>query len=548
MTSATQPALLTEHRPALRLFPYQRRAVDAILDAWRGGMRRPALSAATGAGKTVMFSKAIEESGERTLVIAHRKEIIDQAAQKIGYIIDPADVGVVMAERNQPGHPIVVASIQTLANRRRLAQLGRFGLVVVDEAHHAASPSYRIVLRQLGAAADGPTRALGVSATWDRLDGLGFEQIFEEIVYTISIEELIASGHLSDVRAMTIETHLDTSGVPGNGAGDFNAEALSRRIVDSDYADTLAAAVAAHAPDRHSLVFAPNVRTAELFAEALTGTGIEARVVSGDTPRGERERTVADLRAGRLRAVVNCGVFTEGTDLPIVDCVVMGRPTQSRALYQQMAGRGLRTYPGKQDCLILDLVGNAGRLKLQTAASLIGREDAPKNVRSFRELLSRPAPDPDAVEVKGTLGEQFVQAAKPVELIDRSRLAWVQLEEQAFSLPAGERGTIIMQGEPDDTYTLVRYGRDRGDREEIARGLDIGYAQGVAEAWVAEHDVGTLVDPNARWRKRKEPATPKQQDALRKWKIPFDPETITKREASDLLGAAIARANLRRGA
>ncbi len=139
-----QTQLITDApRVQLRLFPYQRDAVDAIHQAFRSGIRRPALSAATGSGKTVMFSKVIEESNERALVIAHRKEIIEQAAQKVGYVIDQADVGIVMADRNQFGAPVVVASIQTISNPRRLARLGAFGLVVVDEAHHAASPLLR---------------------------------------------------------------------------------------------------------------------------------------------------------------------------------------------------------------------------------------------------------------------------------------------------------------------------------------------------------------------------------------------------------------------
>src|SRR5690606_8223798 len=168
----------------ISLYPYQREAVDAIQAAYRGGMRRPALSAATGSGKTVMFSKLIEESGERSLVIAHRKEIIEQAAQKIGYVMPPSDIGIVMGDRNQFDTPVVVASIQTIANPQRLARLGRFGLVVVDEAHHAASPSYVEVLRRLGVSQRGGTKALGVSATWDRADNLGFEEVFEDIVYS----------------------------------------------------------------------------------------------------------------------------------------------------------------------------------------------------------------------------------------------------------------------------------------------------------------------------------------------------------------------------
>lgn len=377
--------------PALKLFDYQRDAVDSVLAAYRGGMRRPALSAATGASKTIMFAKTIEESGERTLVIAHRKEIIEQAAQKIGYIVDPSEIGIVMAERSQNDHPIVVASIQTIQNPQRLARLGRFGLVVIDEAHHASSPTYVNTLRMLGVSQSGPTKALGVSATWDRADGMGFEKVFDEIVYTIGIEQLIASGHLADITAMRIETELDTAGV-ATSHGDFTAAGLSQKIVDSNYADTLAAAVKQYASDRISLVFAPNVRTADLYRDALIDVGIQAKSVNGETPRSEREQIVADLRAGRIRAVVNCGVFTEGTDIPIVDCIVLGRPTQSRALFQQMVGRGLRNYPGKKNCLLLDLVGNTQRNTIQSVATLFGKDPdkQKKQVVSVREWLEEP--------------------------------------------------------------------------------------------------------------------------------------------------------------
>ena len=531
----------------ISLYPYQREAVDAIQAAYRGGMRRPALSAATGSGKTLMFSKLIEESGERSLVIAHRKEIIEQAAQKIGYVMPPSDIGIVMGDRNQFDTPVVVASIQTIANPQRLARLGRFGLVVVDEAHHAASPSYVEVLRRLGVSQRGGTKALGVSATWDRADNLGFEEVFEDIVYSVDIETLIASGHLVDIRALLIETHLDTAGVPSS-RGDFNAEALSRRIVDSDYADTLAAAVKEHASDRHSLVFAPNVRTAALYRDALRQVGIAAEMVDANTPRSEREEIVAALGSGRLQAVVNCGVFTEGTDIPIVDCVVMGRPTKSRALYQQMAGRALRRYPGKEHALILDLVGNAERLDLQSAASLIGRQRKPgqTQINSFRELIAEPETG-DGPESKGELGSAFVQKAKSVELIDRKRLAWTQVDLSAagvpvFSLPVGEAGQIILQDDSRGAFNVVRYGRDR-TRETLAEHMDIGYAQGIAEAYVAEAGVKTLVNPKARW--RKQPASDKQKEALAKWRVPFEPG-ITKGEASDLLDQAMTRANLRR--
>jgi superfamily II DNA or RNA helicase len=539
----------------LQLFPYQREAVDAILAAHASGTRRPAIAAATGAGKTIMFSQVINESNERSLVIAHRKELIDQAAQKVGYMIDPADVGVVMADRNQADYPIVIASIQTIQSPARLRQLGQFGLVVVDEAHHAAAPIYVETLRQLGVGAGLPTKALGVSATWDRADKLGFEHVFDEIVFEVGIEQLIASGHLSDVRALSIETHLSMSGIPGNGAGDFNTEALSRRIVDSDYADTLANAVREHASDRTCLVFAPNVRTAELFAETLNGVDVPASWVSGDTPKLEREQAIADLRAGRLQAIVNCAVFTEGTDIPIVDCIVMGRPTKSRALYQQMAGRGLRTYPTKTDCLIIDLVGATGKHQIQTAASLLGREirNGATEVESFLAWIENPAlyEEQDelegmgGVEVKGKLGQEFTQTAKVVDLIDRKRLAWSQIDFMTFSLPAGEQGQVVISDDGTGHFRVVQYDGRQGIKRELGRGLDIGYAQGVAEAFVAESGASALANPNARWRKPGVPASDKQKAALDKWRIPYAPD-ITKAAASDLLEAAIARANLRR--
>lgn len=537
----------------LKLFDYQRDAVDAIKTSWLGGMRRPAISAATGAGKTIMFAKAIEESGERTLVVAHRKEIIEQAAQKIGYVIDPREIGIVMAERNQADYPIVVASIQTIANPKRIARLGRFGLVVVDEAHHATSPVYRNAMRLLGASGSGPTKALGVSATWDRADGLGFDDVFDEIVYSIGIEQLIASGHLADISAIRIETELDTTGVRSNN-GDFSAEQLSQRIVDSNYADTLAAAVKQYASDRISLVFAPNVRTADLYRDALIAEGINAVSVSGETPRSEREQAIADLRNRRIQAIVNVGVFTEGTDIPIVDCVVLGRPTQSRALFQQMVGRGLRNYPNKTNCLLIDCAGASQRNTLQSVATLFGRDpqENKKQVKSVREWLEEEPMSQPGLGLGGedltSVGGKFRQVAKQIEVIDRKKLAWQMIDNGAFIIPAGEHGQIVLRDNDRGLFDVVRHSA-KGDREILGSDLDIGYAQGIAEQKVNELGVKTLANPRAGWRRNKKAlATESQKNALTKWRVGFDPETITKVEASDLLTQAIARANMRRGA
>lgn len=526
----------------LKLFDYQREAVDSVLNAYRGGMRRPAISAATGAGKTIMFAKAIEESGERSLVIAHRKEIIEQAAQKIGYVIDPTEIGIVMAERNQHSHPIVVASIQTIADPRRLAKLGRFGLVVVDEAHHASSPSYVNTLRMLGASGNGPTKALGVSATWDRADGIGFEDVFDDIVYSIGIEQLIASGHLADISAIRIETELDTTGVRSNN-GDFSAEQLSQRIVDSNYADTLAAAVKQYASDRISLVFAPNVRTADLYRDALIAEGINAVSVNGETPRSEREQAIADLRNRRIQAIVNVGVFTEGTDIPIVDCVVLGRPTQSRALFQQMVGRGLRNYPNKTNCLLIDCAGASQRNTLQSVATLFGRDPqhTKKQVTSVREWLEEEPVSQPGLGLDGedltSVGGKFRQVAKPIEVIDRKKLAWQMIDNGAFIIPAGEHGQIVLRDNERGLFDVVRHGA-KGDREVLGHDLDISYAQGIAEQKVNELGVKALANPKSKWRKK--PISDPQKKYMRNLGLAYT-DDMTSGEASNLIAAEKAR-------
>lgn len=534
---------------SIQLRPYQTEAVEAVFAAYRDGLRRPGIGMATGGGKTIVFADIIRRSGERSLVIAHRKELIDQAAQKIGYVgIDPYDIGVVMANRNEADRPIVVASIQTIANPRRLERLGRFGLVVYDEVHHSVSPTAIATLKALGVGPGLTTKALGVTATWDRSDGIGLGAIWEQVVYEVHIESLIAAGHLCDIRALTIETHLDTSTI-GTHHGEYDMAEVEKRIVDSDYADTLAHAVREYAADRTSLVFAPNVATAYVYRDALRHEGITSEVVSGKTPREERQATLRRFQEGRLRSIVNVGVFTEGTDIPRVDCVVMGRPTQSRALYQQMAGRGLRTFPGKDDCLVIDLVGITADHKLQKAASLIGRsvKAGTKEVASFRDWIAgavaHDEPGTTMVTIRGALGQTFRQQARAVDLIDRKRLAWTQVELNAFSLPAGEQGSVSIVGQADGTYRVIQFGRDKS-RNEIASGLDIGYAQGVAEQFVIEHEAKQLANPSARW--RGQPATEKQRETLVRMRLAHDPETITKGEASELITAAIERSNLRR--
>lgn len=519
----------------VELRDYQREAADAIQGAWAGGMRRPGVSMATGAGKSVLLAKVIEESGERALVLAHRKEIVEQNAQKLGYFIDPFDIGIVMAGTKQIDRPVVVASIQTIAgNRRLLDNLGRFGLVVGDEFHHAAAPTWVTTLRHFGVGKGLPTKGLGVTATWDRSDGVGLDHVIDEIVYTIDIERLIVAGHLCDIDAIQVITEFDEG---GTSARDWSDADVAQRVSEANLAAPLAQAVKQYAPDRSSLVFSPDVKTAFDYRDALRAVGIPTEVVHGGTPKREREAILREFKSGRLRALANCGVFTEGTDIPIVSCIVMGRPTKSRSLFQQMLGRGLRTFPGKENCVVLDIVGTTNHHQLQTTASLMGLplSTGKTQIKSVRTRLVNPADDPDFDVV------EFQITTMRKELLDRKKMNWTQVELDAFSLPAGSQGSVVIAGQRDGTYTVVKFGREN-DTEELARGLDLGYAQGVAEQFVIDAEAKVLADPKARW--RLQPASENQIAALVKMRIPHEPG-ITKGEASDLMDQRINKSKLR---
>jgi len=522
--------------PSIALRPYQRDAADAVFAAYKSGIRRPGVSMATGAGKSILLAKIIEESQERTLVLAHRKEIVEQNAQKIGYFIDPHDIGIVMADRNEVEAPVVVASIQSLAdNPRRIASLGDFGLVAIDECHHAAAPTWVTTLRRFGVGVGLNTKGLGLTATWDRSDGIGLDAVIDEIVYTIEIETLIIAGHLCDVQAVRILTDLDTQ---GNGARDWSDADVARRIANANIAGPLAQAVRDYAATRTSLVFAPDVAAAYLYRDALRQVHVTAEVVHGETPKRERESLLRDLRKGHLHAIVNCGIFTEGTDIPIVDCIVMGRPTKSRSLYQQMLGRGLRTYPGKDNCIVLDIVGSTEQHKLQTTASLFGLPLAAgaQSVPSVRKRLTQP----DTVSDFDV--NDFSIRTRKVDVIDRSRFAWsqVSIDADAFSLPAGEQGTVFIDGRDGDTWRVVQVDRNRYTTE-LAQGLDVGYAQGLAEQFVVNAGAVGLASSKAKWRTSTTiPATDRQLETLAKMRIRFQ-QPISKGEASNLIGAEIAR-------
>jgi superfamily II DNA or RNA helicase len=329
----------------------------------------------TGSGKTLVFSEVARRLGARTLVIAHRTELIDQAVAKLAAV--GLDAVVEKAEsRASLDDRTVVASVASL-HGERLKRFPRdhFGLVIIDEAHHSPAESYRRIVEYFGTA-----KVLGVSATFERLDQLGYAGILEGTAYEVSLKQLIEQKYLCPIRARTLLVKIDLREV-SKVAGDFHhgqlAEVIGRELKKA------ADAILEHVRDRRTLVFLPSIALAELFADLCRKRGIPSDFVSGNCI--DRNEKVERFLTGETRLLTNCVLLSEGFDCPPCDSVVLLRPTQSEGLFRQMIGRGTTVHPGKSHLLILDFLWLSKQHNLVSPASLLGKDQTEKAVYVISE-------------------------------------------------------------------------------------------------------------------------------------------------------------------
>ena len=484
--------------------PYQADAIKALTAGWAGPNNRLAVVLPTGAGKTVVFSNLIHQlldklGGNRALVIAHREELIEQAAAKVR-AIDPAlRVGIVKAERDEHHDvDVIVASIQTLAVERRRAAIRDVGLVIVDECHHAAAPTYMEVLEHFGAWRGTPVA--GFTATMTRTDG-GLAEVWQEVVFNLDILDMISDGYLCDVRGRRIIVDgLDLDSVKTRN-GDLQEGQLGQVLDDSGAIDVIAQAYREHAPDRSGVAFTPTVATAQSLAAALNASGTTAAAVWGDMPKEDRTATLKRYEAGDIQVLTNCMVLTEGFDAPHTSCIVIARPTKSPGLYVQMAGRGLRPSPstGKRDALILDVMGASTRHKLASLVDLTEREVAlPEEGETLREAVER------ATETE----RRRVAAAQieweEVDLFGGSITRWLRTDDGTWFIPVSDDRFLFLVRNPlDRTYWIRRWDAHSG---VIGPKHDVPLPLRAAMAWT-EQQAGALgarqlLTRTASWRDR----------------------------------------------
>lgn len=351
----------------MELRDYQQDARESIQAEWDKGIKKTLLVLPTGTGKTIVFSKVIEDrvkKGERVLVLAHRGELLEQAADKLEKATG-LKCATEKAEQTSLGswYRVVVGSVQTLMRESRLERFKKdfFDTIIIDEAHHCISDSYQRVLNYFEDA-----NVLGVTATPDRGDMKNLGSYFESLAYEYTLPRAIKEGYLSPIKALTIPLKLDISQVT-QSAGDFAAGQLGTAL--DPYLESIADEMWKVAKDRKIVVFLPLVKTSQKFTEILNQKGFHAAEVNGESK--DREQILEDFNKGKYNVLCNSMLLTEGWDCPSVDCVVVLRPTKVRSLYSQMVGRGTRLHPGKTELLLLDFLWHTERHELCHPAHLI---------------------------------------------------------------------------------------------------------------------------------------------------------------------------------
>ena len=426
------------------LRPYQQQARDRIHAEWDAGHTRTLLVLPTGTGKTIVFASVAADqvrAGDRVLILAHRGELLEQAADKL-----QRSTGLVSAVEKAEStcldswFRVVVGSVQTLQRTARLERFPQdyFGTIIIDEAHHAITDGYRRILDYFSGA-----KVLGVTATPDRGDMRNLGEVFDSLAFEYKLTDAIKEGYLCKIMAQTIPLKLDITDV-GFTSGDYSLGQLGTAL--DPYLEQIAAEMAQRCKGRKTVVFLPLIKTSQKFRDLLNAYGFRAAEVNGQSE--DRREVLADFDAGKYNVLCNSMLLTEGWDCPSVDCVVVLRPTKVRSLYSQMVGRGTRLSPGKTDLLLLDFLWMTDKHELCRPADLVCEDRAV--ARQMTETLAESGCPEDIEEAAAQASEDVVaqreealakqleeQRRKKAKLVDPLQYEMsIQAEDLAGYVPA----------------------------------------------------------------------------------------------------------------
>lgn len=522
-TPLSEQANFSATAPDLR--PYQIASVTSVEAQYRDGVKRTLLVLPTGCGKTIVFAELArrinERNGARALVLAHRTELIDQAAEKVQAV----GLTVSIEQGSSRGSlvtDVIVASVQTLQRERLLRfAADAFDFIVIDEAHHAPAASYQAILDHFPNAL-----VLGVTATPQRADGKALGKIFTTVAFAYELRQAIADQWLVPIVARRVRiTDVDMSAIKAHH-GDLAQDELSAVLRDAKALQGVVGPLVQLVGSRKTLVFAVDVAHAKALTEKLNEHRQGAAIVlDGSAPKAQRKAVLQLFRKGTFQFLVNCALFTEGFDDPSIQCVALARPTMSVGLYIQMVGRGTRllglSYSasianGKRDVLLLDFVGNTRHRLATPADALAGAllpEAANDNVNAQLDS-GKPA---DLELVLSTAEREAAEAIRK-----KAQLALAHYREHEvnpflgdFMPPLDESNPAFHKPATDGQLAAI----EKWGISKAPDGLTLGEASRMIDALV-ERDKRGL-------------ASMKQCQLLRKFKL--DCSTMTKQRATQLV-------------
>ncbi|KAI9816183.1 MAG: hypothetical protein M1827_001784 [Pycnora praestabilis] len=570
----------------IRLREYQEECIQSVLSYLAKGHKRLGISLATGSGKTVIFTQLIDRISPptpiatQTLILVHRRELVEQAARHCINAYPSKTIEIEMGNTHASGvADIIIASVRSIISGDRISKFDpkKFKLVLVDEAHHIVAPGYMETLGHFGllSGTEGAPALVGVSATFSRFDGLRLGAAIDHIVYHKDYVDMIGEKWLSNVIFTTVQSKADISRVKKGVNGDFAPGDLSKAINNDQTNEITVRAWLAKAKDRRStLGFCVDLAHVSGLTSTFRKHGIDAKFITGDTAKQIRSERLDSFRHGEFPVLLNCGVFTEGTDIPNIDCVLLARPTKSRNLLVQMIGRGMRLHPGKENCHVIDMVASL-ETGIITTPTLFGldpseiidnvgvddmkdlqdRKEAEKkrNERTVDVLNDQSSipkqisktvtfTDYDSVFdlIDDTSGERHIRAISP--------LAWVEVAEDRYILSTNSGDFLTIERSTPDLFTVKHTPKipfsssTRANKSPFMRPREIATAKTFmdavhgADTYASEIFPRQFIAKDQAWRKK--PASEGQLAFLNNLRAKNDQltaERITKGKAGDMI-------------
>lgn len=461
----------------INLRPYQTEALKNIkTEFFENNITHQVIRLPTGTGKTIVFSKLPDTMGlgqRRMITLVHREELAQQAANKMAALNPEATVGIEMANNFANDAQLVIASVPTLnKSSKRLSTFvpESVGILTTDECHHAVSPSYQNIFHYFNTKQRNDILNLGVTATINRADGKGLNEIYDKLVYDLSIYRAIKDGWLVDLKGLKIKTSTSLDDVKTFG-GDFENEALTKTINTPLRNSLILKSYLEHGEGRKFVAYTSSVEHARVLASVMKEGGLAVNAVWGGDP--DRHAKLEAHRNGDLVGIVNCELLTEGYDDPGISCIIMARPTKSTTLYTQMLGRGTRLPAGidnlnraisdgveisKRDCLILDFVDSTSRHSLANLPTLFGLSQEAdlkgkplSQVIEQMEELKEKHPDLNLHYLADLDNiDAFVEQAElfnlqtPPEVIQLSHFSWFRMEDGDYYLPLKDNQFVFL--------------------------------------------------------------------------------------------------------